>query len=192
MTARIGLGIVLVAAGILWLLSAAGIVDLPYRVSIGVLLVLIGLVIILTPGRHRLLVVVGILVVLAGIPALFVDSDVWTQGIGDELATPASSADLGPFEQGIGRLTVDLTTPDLPLDERTIKASVGIGELVVRLPEDTDVTVDAHAGIGSIEALGRTESGIDVDLTGISSTSGSQEVELRLEVGIGSVRVEQP
>ena len=192
MTARIGLGIVLVAAGILWLLSATDVVDLSYGVSIGVLLVLIGLLIALTPGRHRLLVVVGILVVLAGIPALFVDSDVWTQGIGDEVATPALSADLDPFEQGIGRLVVDLTTPDLPLDERTIKASVGIGELVVRLPDDTDVTVDAHAGIGSIEALGRTESGIDVDLTGISSTSGSQEVELRLDVGIGSVRVERP
>lgn len=192
MTARIGLGIVLVAAGSLWLLSATDVVDLSYGVSIGVLLVLIGLLIALTPGRHRLLAVVGILVVLAGIPALFVDSGVWTEGIGDEVATPKSSAELEPFEQGIGRLTVDLTTPDLPLDERTIKASVGIGELVVRLPEDTDVTMDAHAGIGSIEAIGRRERGIDVDLTGISSTSGSQEVELRLEVGIGSVRVEQP
>ncbi len=190
MTARIGLGIVLVAAGVLWLLSAADFVDLPYRASVGVLLVLIGLLIVLTPGRHGGLVALGVLVVLAGIPALFVDSNVWTEGIGDEVATPASAADLEPFKQGIGKLTVDLTAPDLDLDEETVEASLGIGELVVLLPADTDVRVDAHVGAGHIEALDREEDGVDVELEGISGTSGSQELVLRLDVGIGNIRVE--
>jgi predicted membrane protein len=155
-----------------------------------VLLVLIGLLIVLTPGRHRALVVLGIVVVLAGIPALFVDSDVWTKGIGDEVEAPATTSDLEPFEQGIGKLTVDLRSPDLDLDEKTVEATLGIGELVVLLPDDTDVKLDAHVGVGHVEALDREEDGVDVDLDGISSTSGSQELDLRLDVGVGNLRVE--
>jgi Cell wall-active antibiotics response LiaF, C-terminal len=189
-TVRVALAAVLVAAGSLWFLSAAGVIDLPYRGSVGVLLIIIGLLIVLIPGRHGVLVVLGVVVVLAGIPALFVDSDVWTKGIGNEVETPASATDLEPFEQAIGKLTVDLTTPDLELDEKTVEASLGIGELVVLIPEDTDVTLDAHVGVGHAEAFDREDDGLDVDLETISSTSGSQELRLRVDVGIGNIRVE--
>jgi Cell wall-active antibiotics response 4TMS YvqF len=191
-TSRVGLGVVLLAAGALWLLSAADVVDLPYRVSVGLLLILVGLVIVLTPGRHGFLVLVGILVVLAGIPALLVDSDVWTEGIGDATETPASSAEIEPFRHGIGKLTVDLTSRGLSLDDEIVDVSLGIGDLVVLVPEDTDITLDAHAGIGNIEAFGESESGVDVDLTGISGTSGTQELDLELDVGIGNIRVQRP
>ena len=63
-------------------------------------------------------------------------------------------------------------------------------DLLVLVPADTDVTVDAHVGVGNIQALGREENGIDADLERISGTAGAQEVELELEVGIGSIRVE--
>jgi Cell wall-active antibiotics response LiaF, C-terminal len=192
MTARIGLGVVLLAAGGLWLLSAADIVDIPYRVSLGMLLIAIGLLIALTPGRHGLLVVVGILVALAGVPAFFVDADVWTTGVGAETAAPASRDELEPFEQAVGKLTVDLTTEGLELDDETVEARLGIGELLVLVPTNTDVSIDAHAGAGNIQALGEEENGFDVDLTGISGTSGAQEVELELEIGIGNIRVELP
>ena len=71
-----------------------------------------------------------------------------------------------------------------------MEASLGIGDLLVLVPADTDVTVDAHVGVGNIQALGREENGIDADLERISGTAGAQEVELELEVGIGSIRVE--
>ena len=99
-------------------------------------------------------------------------------------------ADLERFEHGIGKLTVDLRTTGLELDDRTVEASLGIGDLLVLVPADTDVKVDAHVGIGNIQALGREENGIDADLERISGTAGAQEVELELEVGIGSIRVE--
>ena len=128
--------------------------------------------------------------VLLGIPTLFVDNDLWTEGIGDETFAPAATEDLERFEHGIGKLTVDLRTPGLELDDRTVEASLGIGDLLVLVPADTDVTVDAHVGVGNIQALGREENGIDADLERISGTAGAQEVELELEVGIGSIRVE--
>ena len=74
MSNRAGLGIVLLAGGALWLLAATDFVDLSYPVAIGILLILIGVVIAVTPGRHGVLVLLGILIALAGVPALFVDS----------------------------------------------------------------------------------------------------------------------
>jgi predicted membrane protein len=189
MSGRAGLGIVLLAAGALWLLASADVVDVSYRVAVGALLVVVGVVIMLSRGRRGLLVLVGILVVLAGIPALLVDSDVWSDGIGEATEKPASRAELEPFEHGIGKLTVDLTTPGLPLDDAAVEASLGIGDLLVLVPPDTDVSLDAHVGVGNIEAFGEEENGVDVDLSGITGTSGSLELDLELDVGIGNIRV---
>lgn len=189
MSSRAGLGVVLLAGGVLWLLAATDFVDLSYPVAIGILLILIGVVIALTPGRHGLLVLLGIIVALAGIPALFVDSDLWDEGMGDAVERPERSADLVPFEHGIGKLTVDLTAPGLDLDGETVEASLGIGDLEVIVPDDTDVDLDAHVSAGNIDAFGDEENGFDVDVTGITGTSGTQELDLELEVGIGNLRV---
>jgi predicted membrane protein len=189
MTSRAGLGVVLLAGGALWLLAATDFVDLSYPVAIGILLILIGVVIALTPGRHGLLVLLGILVALAGIPALFVDSDLWDEGIGEAVERPESSSDLVPFEHGIGKLKVDLTAPGLDLDGETVEASLGIGDLEVIVPDDVDVDLDAHVSTGNIDAFGDEENGFDVDVAGITGTSGTQELVLELEVGIGNLRV---
>lgn len=191
MKGRSALGLVLLGVGTLWLLSATDVLDLSYGTWIGVLLIAIGLAIALTPGRHGLLVAAGIVVALAGLPAVVVDSDVFGGGIGEEVEAPRTRTDIESFRHGVGKLTVDLTEPGLELDDVTVDASVGIGELLVLVPFDTDVSVDAHVGVGNAEAFGETESGVDVDLTTISGTSGSQELDLELEVGIGNIRVDR-
>ncbi len=191
MRSRHALGLVFLGAGVLWLLELTDVVDLSYTTWIGVLLVAIGLAIALSSGGHALLTLVGVAVLLAGLPALVVDRDVLEGGIGTTVESPRSSTQLGPFSQGIGKLTVDLTETGLPLDGETIEASVGIGELVVLVPPDTDVSVDARVGVGNADVLGRTESGVGVELETLSGTSGVQRVDLELEVGIGSIRVER-
>jgi predicted membrane protein len=191
MRSRNALGLLLVGAGILWILQVADVVDLAYATWIGVTLIVIGFALALTRGGYALLVLVGILVVLAGLPSLVVDGDVLEGGIGDADESPESSFELGPFRQGIGRLTVDLTDPGLELDGRTVEASVGIGELVVLVPLGTDVSLDAHVGAGNADAFGENESGFDVQLTTISGTSGTQEIDLELEVGMGNISVER-
>jgi Cell wall-active antibiotics response 4TMS YvqF len=187
---RVTLGLVLLGAGVLGLLWATDAVDLDYTTWVGIALVGIGLAIALTRGQHGLLVVLGILVALAGIPALLVDDHLLDGGIGDSVEEPRSGAELDEFRHAIGQLTVDLTTPGLDLDGETVTASVGIGELLVLVGDDTDVSLDAHVGVGHIGVPGREEDGVDVDLEWISGTSGSQEVELDLEVGVGNIRVE--
>jgi predicted membrane protein len=136
-------------------------------------------------------VVIGVLVALIGIPALFVNDDLFSGGVGESTERPETAADLEPFRHAIGKLTVDLTAAELDLDGQTIEASIGIGELLVLVPEDTDITVDAHVGAGNVDALGEEENGFDVDFDWISGTSGTQELTLELEAGIGDVRVER-
>jgi Cell wall-active antibiotics response LiaF, C-terminal len=191
MSGRIAFGAVIVGAGVLWLLSEADVVDLSFTTWVGILLIGLGIAIALSRGSHRLLVVVGILVALVGIPALFVDDDLLSGGIGESTKRPETTADLEPFRHAVGKLTVDLTAPDLDLDEQTVEASVGIGELLVLVPEETDITVDAHVGVGNADVLGEEENGFDVDFSSISGTSGTQELTLDLEAGIGDIRVER-
>jgi len=189
MSGRIGLGLVLITAGTLWLLTALDVVEIGLRTWVGVLLVAVGVAVILSSAHRRLLVLAGVILVLVGIPALLVDDELFEGGIGESVETPRSATDLEPFRQAIGKLTVDLTEDGLPLDEETIEASVGIGELVVLVPRDVDFRLDAHVGAGNVEALGETESGVDADLELISGTAGTQEITLKLDVGIGNLRV---
>jgi predicted membrane protein len=70
-----------------------------------------------------------------------------------------------------------------------VEARLGIGDLEVVLPPDTDVDLDAHVGAGNVDAFGEEENGFDVDVNGISGTSGTQELDLVAEVGIGNLRV---
>jgi hypothetical protein len=190
MTSRVALGAILLGGGVLWLLSSAGVLDLSYQTWIGILLIAIGLAIALTPGHHGLLTLIGIVVVLAGLPALVV-GDLVTGDVGDAIEAPATPADIDTFEHGIGKLTVDLTAPGLEDEDLEIDAKLGIGDLLVLVPEDADVTVDAHVGAGNIDALGQQEDGLDVDLDEEFPGLGEREIALELEVGIGNIRVER-
>jgi hypothetical protein len=100
--------------------------------------VAIGLVLVLVPGRHGLLALLGLLVALAGAPALLVDDDVLGGGLGDRVEKPRAAADLEPYRHGLGKLTVDLTSPGLELDGARVVASLAVGELVVLLPDDAN------------------------------------------------------
>lgn len=191
MTSRLALGAILLGGGVLWLLSSAGVVELSYQTWIGVLLVAIGLSIMLVPGHHGLLALLGILVVLVGLPALVVD-DVVTGGIGEATEAPAAVTQLERYAHGIGKLTIDLTSPGLAGKNLDVEAGIGIGELLVLVPEGADVSVEAHVGIGNVDALGREESGVDVDLDEDIEGTGEERVSLDLEAGIGDIRVRHP
>ena len=191
MSGRVALGALLVGAGIVWLLAATDVVEVSFRTAVALLLVGLGVAIVLARGRSRLLLLLGVVVALAAVPAFLADEDVWSGGVGNATERPTREAELGPFRQAIGKLTVDLTAPALALDGAVIEASVGVGQLVVVVPADADVTVDAHVGIGSARALGRSENGVDVTLAAISGTSGRDEVDLEVDVGVGSLRVRE-
>jgi len=190
MTSRVAFGAILLGGGALWLLSSAGAVDLSYQTWIGIVLVAIGLAIAFTPGHHGLLTLLGILVILAGLPALVV-GDLVTGDVGDAIEAPVKPAEIGKYEHGIGKLTIDLTSPGLAGEDLDVKADQGIGELLVLVPEEAHLTVDAHVGIGNIDALGKEENGVDVDLDEEFPGLGEQAISLELELGVGDIRIQR-
>lgn len=182
-------GLLLVAIGVGWLLESTDTVDLDASVWIGLALVAIGLGIALDSGHsHGLLVTLGVLLVLVGIPLSAIDTDVFDGGVGDRREEPASAADIDdPYELGVGQLVVDLTRLEEDVD---VEASVGIGELRVRVPADAALEVDAHVGAGNVSVLGEEDDGVDVTVERDVPGAEGPTMRLELDVGLGEVRVE--
>jgi hypothetical protein len=183
-------GLLLIAIGLGWLLEAFDVLDLSGQVWIGLALVGIGLTIALDAGRsHGLLVALGVVLVIVGIPAAAIDADVVSGGAGDRVERPPSTAQIDdPYRLGVGQLVVDLTL--LAADEKVdIEASVGMGQLLVKVPFDAAVRIDAHVSVGNISVSGADESGFDVDVQ--KNDGGENVFDLDLSVGVGEVSVKR-
>lgn len=183
----------LIAVGAVWLLNAAGISDVDWRIALPVLLGVMGLSLALgLGGRHPgALVSVGF-ILIALIFAGYLIQPTWnfTPTVGTVVSRPATTTQMeGAYRHGVGSLEVDLSR--LTFDERAqVSASLGVGKLVVSVPEDLGLDVRAGAGMGSVVILGEEQSGIRPTLNHRSAAIEDDDVlTLDLSVGIGSVEV---
>jgi hypothetical protein len=186
------LGAVIAAVGIAWLLAAVGALDVPLLAGLAIGLMVVGLALVLAPrGAHvGPVIVLGIVLALLGGSAAAIGVDPVSGGAGERVHRPGSAGELDrDHELGLGRLELDLTRLDPEELGGTIEASVGIGELVVLLPDRAEYEVDAAVGIGEARALELSDAGWGVRLRGRSDDE--PPLRLELEVGIGSVRVVQ-
>ena len=70
-------------------------------------------------------------------------------GVGDRVEHPASVAALDTtYKLGIGDFHVNLADVPLPAGETHVKATLGIGDLTVRVPAGVAVEVDGRASVG--------------------------------------------
>ena len=178
------LGLLLAGLGLWWLLALVADVELPARIVLPVLVIVAGIGVVLTRGGARaLLVIVGIVLALAAIAAQAVEPHLLRGGIGDRNVVPTEVAD-SSYRLAIGQITVDLRS----YHGDAVKASVGIGQVLVYTPPLRAVEVRAHAGVGEVEVFGITRSGVGADLD-YTSTGVSPPLVLDVEAGIGQVRV---
>jgi phage shock protein PspC (stress-responsive transcriptional regulator) len=114
-------------------------------------------------------------------------------GVGDRVAHPQAFASVGTrYEQGVGNLEVNLQDVLFPVGEAHVKATLGIGNLVVRVPEDVTVRIDARAGVGEVNLFGRSDDGTSVhDHTTDPGTNPSRVLVLDARVGLGQVEVQR-
>jgi hypothetical protein len=194
-TATVLVGALLVLVGIGWLLDAAG-VEVPWRAVLPAALVAVGLACVAGAfrGRQLALMVVGValMVVLSVAVAADWDLDVpLAGGVGDRTERPATAADLTGYELGVGNLLLDLRQLQVPPGTTTVEARVGVGELVVELPDGVSVEVMARAGLGEVQVLGQQEGGFGSRVDAVGLGAGDRRLELDVRVGLGQVRVER-
>jgi hypothetical protein len=154
-------------------------------------LIVVGAALVLSAwfGRARGLIVIGVLLLLATIPATVIDVPI-SGGIGEREYRPIARTDLRrTYELGIGHLVVDLRNTPLSRRVTTITGSLGIGELDVDVPANVRVDVRAHAGAGATEIFGHLDDGVSHDTHRVAGAGQRGVLHLVLRVGAGSIHV---
>jgi hypothetical protein len=193
--ATVLVGALLVLVGIGWLLDAGG-VEVPWRAILPAALIAVGLACVAGAfqGRQHAMMVLGLAltVVLAVAVATDWDLDVpLAGGVGDRTERPATPAELTEYELGAGDFLLDLQQLQVPPGTTAVEARVGVGELVVEVPDGVTVRVMASSGLGEIQVLGEQDNGFANRVDTTVAAGGDRRLELDLRVGIGQVRVER-
>lgn len=94
------------------------------------------------------------------------------------------------FNHDIGDVSYDLTAVDFAGDEASMAVDQGAGSLVVTVPDDIEVVVDAQVGAGDIDLFGQRSEGINLTRTETSDgAEGAGTLNLDLAVGVGTLEV---
>jgi phage shock protein PspC (stress-responsive transcriptional regulator) len=143
-------------------------------------------------GGARWLIIPGLL--LAGIVGFLKAADVHLRGgWGDRDIAVSSVADLHDrYDLSAGQLRIDMRELQLgDGEERSVRARVGMGDLVIRVPQGVTVDADARSGAGQVELFGHQSDGLDVTRTTAhdEGAAGGGTLHLDADVGLGRVVV---
>ena len=193
--ATVLVGALLVLVGIGWLLDAGG-VEVPWRAILPAALIAVGLACVAGAfqGRQHAMMVVGLALTVVLALAVATDWDLdlpLAGGVGDRTERPATPAELKDYQLGAGDFLLDLQQLQVPAGTTTVQVRVGVGQLVVEVPDGVTVRVVASSGIGELQVLGEQDSGFANRLDATVEAGGDRRLELDLRVGIGQVRVER-
>ena len=190
---RFVLGLLVVAAGAVWLLDTLDVIEISWTIFFPVALIITGIgVLVAGPGHTEggligLGVVLSVLTVVTAIGPL----DVFRGGIGQRSFAPTSAADLeDDYVLGIGEMELDLRGLDVSEGTLSVKASVGMGQLQVRVPGDVNLIATGSAALGQVQLFGEDQGGFGPRLeTRIDVPGSPVTIELEASVGMGEVEV---
>lgn len=187
-------GALLAASGVFGLLAVLDVYDVDLEVALAAAVALVGGAVAvgaMTQRRVGALVPLGLLL-LAGFAVAALTPVSISAGAGEKSERPLSVEMLEPsYELGVGELDLDLSALELESGTTSVDASLGMGSLVITVPEGVALEIDAHAGFGEVEIFGETDDGFDVDraLTLAGSSSGAPLLRLEADVGFGAVEI---
>ena len=190
------LGALFAAAGLFGLLAVLDIYDVDVAAALAAGVVIVGAAIAfgaLTQRRVGGLVFLGLILLAAFAVAAITPVSVGA-GVGEKTERPTTVTALdSSYEHGIGDLELDLSDITLPAGTTSVDASVGIGKLVVTVPQDVALVIDAHAGVGSIDLLGARDDGVDADrqLSLPGSTPDAPVLDLEADIAVGDIQVQR-
>lgn len=186
--------------GLLAALNVADLTDIPAVVvmSAGLAILAGGLLVGAFIGRARWLIAVAApLLLLVAMVAVVPSGLRFNGGIGERTWTPTTPTEAaGPFRLGMGDAELDLTEiAFVPGDTATypVTVSMGVGDLRIIVPDDVDVIVDAHVGLGAIDVDGEAGTGgsnrrVETTLYN-TTTSPAPTITLDADLNLGSMEV---
>jgi phage shock protein PspC (stress-responsive transcriptional regulator) len=188
------LGALLAAAGLFGLLAVLDVYDVDLAVALAAGVAIVGVAIAIgamTQRRVGGLVFLGLVMLAAfGVAAMTPVSI--SSGVGEKQEQPETFAALASsYELGMGELDLDLTAVTLPAGTTPVDANVGVGSLVITVPRNVALEIDAQAGVGEVNVFGRRDDGIDAHrtLSFAGSTPDAPVLEVEADVGIGNIEV---
>jgi hypothetical protein len=145
-------------------------------------------------GRARWLALVAIplAIALAITAATDNPSDTLRGGIGERTWVVSPTATAPDYKLGIGEATLDLTELTTPGQHVDVDAHIGIGHLIVLVPDDVPVRLHAEARFGEIDEFGHTfdDNGDGhVERTRSYGPDGDPQVVVDASVTAGQVEV---
>jgi hypothetical protein len=185
--------VALIGAGVLWLLALAG-VDIPWGIVLPAALIGVG-VLLLVGGRmvsRSGLIGLGIALSVLAL-ALSVTPTAVPVDAGDRTYAVTDVGELeSNYQLGAGSLVIDLRDLELPVGTTELTAGVGMGELIVLVPDGTVVEGEGRVAMGEVVAFDTSRGGIAPTLTFTEAPDGSDRVlVLDLRVGLGSIEVDR-
>lgn len=135
-----------------------------------------------------------VLLVLVPLGLLTIGTVATTVDAESRTVTPASIAaiDGETFEHGVGDITYELGSLDFTDRTVDMRIQVGAGSLLVEVPEEVTVVLDAEIGAGELDAFGSTRDGVGIseDRTFDGLPDGGT-LELDINVGLGEVTLDR-
>lgn len=183
-------GGVLLLIGLIWLLERTGAIDISVTavLALATLLVGISLMLLARDGAHSGLVVLGTVLALLALLTAAAPFEGFQGGIGDRVIEVTSVDDIRPdYNLAMGKLTIDLRDIDDLEVATALSASVGMGELIVRVPAGIELSVEGSVGAGQIDILDRVTDGVGIDDTfqtpGFDQSGNSLSLDLQAFTG---------
>jgi len=186
-----GYASVLIAIGVLALVSQVAEVEVQPGQFFGAALTVLGVSLVVGAwwGRARILILVAILLVPLAILSSFITAPL-EGGIGDHTFAPVTAAEVRDEYRSMGGRTIlDLTNLHTSPREIHIAASVAVGQLVVILPEEASVELRSRVGAGDSYVLGSQDVGTSLDSRYVRRHLDRTTYVLDLEIGIGEIFV---
>jgi phage shock protein PspC (stress-responsive transcriptional regulator) len=112
-------------------------------------------------------------------------------GLGERNYHPGTLSEVrDSYQLGAGRLEIDLRDVKLPAGDTPLRVRLGVGEVVVLVPNDVCVATRARIGGGYVGALERGSGGLDVNLVNRPSPPPhTPRLVLDANVGLGALFV---
>ena len=156
----------------------------------GLLLAIVGIGLVIGSwwGNARLLTLPALLLLPIAVFASFIRVPL-EGGTGSQFHAPITADELrDEYRMAGGHLTLDLRRLEAGGDPIRISASIGVGELEVRLPLDAQVEIVTQVGAGLSDIFGTYQGGTDLENRYVRGDSGPTFI-LDLGTGVGSVWV---